>query len=287
MKSLLKTALLMLAICAVMGAVAPAHATHIEDFTGTADCDGWQVGGVVRFRSSPVNVTLADLHYTVVLSQGGNPVETHQATVTITRTSLYTPFALALPWTVDLCGDYTVHGELNLTTDQYPADNSDPRNFVEFHAEFACECPPPPPGACHYTPGFWKNHAHLWPVESLTLGAITYTKAQLLAIMGTPVRGDATIILAYHLIAAKLNVANGADGSIQSTIDSADAFLTAHPVGSNPRNPARAQGLALKDVLADFNEMGCPDGASNALKSFDEGDEGPALNWGDIKSLFR
>src|SRR5262249_46034847 len=65
--------------------------------------------------------------------------------------------------------------------------------------------------ACPLGQGFWKNHSDTWPVTSLTLGSQTYTQAELLALYDTPPRGDASVILAHQLIAAKLNIANGSN----------------------------------------------------------------------------
>lgn len=59
------------------------------------------------------------------------------------------------------------------------------------------------------------------------LGSQTYTKAELLTILGTGHKADASLILADQLIAAKLNIANGADGTpVTSTITDADAVLS-------------------------------------------------------------
>jgi hypothetical protein len=81
---------------------------------------------------------------------------------------------------------------------------------------------------CTYTIGYWKNHQAAWPVASLTIGGITYTQAQLLNILNTPPGGDATYILAHQLIAAKLNVAQGANGSaVASTIATSDTCARA------------------------------------------------------------
>jgi hypothetical protein len=67
-------------------------------------------------------------------------------------------------------------------------------------------------------------------VNSLTLGSQTYTKAQLLTILATPVKSDASLILADQLITAKLNIANGADGTpVTITIPDADAVLSLYP----------------------------------------------------------
>lgn len=35
--------------------------------------------------------------------------------------------------------------------------------------------------------GYWKNHPEAWPVSSLKLGTVSYTKTQLLQILNTDV----------------------------------------------------------------------------------------------------
>jgi hypothetical protein len=107
---------------------------------------------------------------------------------------------------------------------------------------------------CTLTQGFWKNHEEAWPVEELLLGATTYTKLELLEILSTPPRGDATYILVHQLIAAKLNIAEGADPTeVETTIAEADAWLVAHPLGSKPRREAREAGVELASTLDDYN----------------------------------
>ncbi len=64
----------------------------------------------------------------------------------------------------------------------------------------------------------------------LTLGSQVYTKAELLAILNNPGGGDASMILAVQLIAAKLNIAAGSDPTpIASTIIDADSLLSMFP----------------------------------------------------------
>ena len=107
---------------------------------------------------------------------------------------------------------------------------------------------------CTLTQGFWKNHEEVWPVEELILGGVTYTKAELLVILRTSPKGDATYILIHQLIAAKLNVAAGADpAAIETTLVEADAWLVANPLGSDPGNPERGEGIALAALLDDYN----------------------------------
>ena len=107
---------------------------------------------------------------------------------------------------------------------------------------------------CTYTLGYWKNHPDAWPVQEITIGNETYTKEEAIAILETPTDGDATYILAHQLIPAKLNVLNGADPSaVETTIADADEWLIEHPLGGDPADPDRAQGIALAETLDAYN----------------------------------
>jgi hypothetical protein len=109
---------------------------------------------------------------------------------------------------------------------------------------------------CTFTQGYWKNHLSDWPVDSLTLGSVSYSSAQLLSIFGEPVAGNGLISLAHQLIAAKLNVANGAsDAAIASTIAAADALidsLQVPPVGAGYLEPSTTSGLTT--TLDNYNK---------------------------------
>jgi hypothetical protein len=124
---------------------------------------------------------------------------------------------------------------------------------------------------CTFTQGYWKTHNPLsaqcaddppgplcvsWPVSSLTLGTVDYDVAQLLSIFNTPAAGNGLIALAHQLIAAKLNIANGSDGSaIAATIASADALiggLVVPPVGAG--SLPNAATSALIATLTSYNE---------------------------------
>jgi hypothetical protein len=113
---------------------------------------------------------------------------------------------------------------------------------------------PRPSLNCTLTQGYWKTHPEAWPVLSLTIGGVTYNQAQLLAILNMSTNGDATYILAQQLIAAKLNLAGGADGSVVAqTIASADAFLSAHPLGSTLSKSDRRTVTSLATTLDRYN----------------------------------
>ena len=72
--------------------------------------------------------------------------------------------------------------------------------------------------------------------------------------LSTPPRGDATYILAHQLIAAMLNMLNGADSSsVADQITEADLWLVAHPLDSRPTGADREAGLLLASRLDDFN----------------------------------
>jgi hypothetical protein len=115
--------------------------------------------------------------------------------------------------------------------------------------------------SCTFTQGYWKTHdgspnADVWPVSSLTLGSVAYDQAELSAILDTAVKGNGLTALTHQLIAAKLNIASGADPSaISSSVDAADALiggLVAPPVGSDYLSTASTS--ALVGELASYNE---------------------------------
>ena len=134
------------------------------------------------------------------------------ATPTTTPTATFTPTATSTP-TATATATSTPTATATATATATPTVTPTPT--------------PTPAGVCPLTIGYWKNHPNVWPVNTLMLGSQTYTKAELLDILGTPTRGDASLILAKQLIAAKLNIAAGSDPTpISSTITHADSLLS-------------------------------------------------------------
>jgi hypothetical protein len=125
---------------------------------------------------------------------------------------------------------------------------------------------------CPLTQGYWKNHPDVWPVNSLMLGSQIYTQTELLEILGTPSGGDASLILAKQLIAAKLNIANGSDPTpISSTIADADSLLSMFG-GKLPYNvkPSSAIGQMMindANTLDRYNNGLLTPGCSGAARS--------------------
>jgi hypothetical protein len=135
---------------------------------------------------------------------------------------------------------------------------------------------------CTYTQGYWKNHPGAWPVNSLTLGTVVYTKAQLLDILDESVNGNGLVSLAHQLIAAKLNIAQGADPSAASAcISAADLLiggLVCPPVGAGYLDPADTD--ALTQCLDDYNNGVTGPGHCGTVPT-------QSSTWGQVKSLYR
>ncbi|HXV14603.1 MAG TPA: hypothetical protein VEC56_10415 [Candidatus Krumholzibacteria bacterium] len=135
---------------------------------------------------------------------------------------------------------------------------------------------------CTYTQGYWKNHEALWPVTNLTLGSVNYTAAQLDAILEEPVAGNGLVSLAHQLIAAKLNVANGADPTAASAaIAAADALiggLVVPPIGAGYLHPSVTSSLT--QTLDDYNNGLIGPGHCGNVPAEE-------TTWGGVKALYR
>jgi hypothetical protein len=118
---------------------------------------------------------------------------------------------------------------------------------VPMHAQ---TCPP-------LTQGYWKNHLSAWQDGSgMTLGTNFYTNQQLLTILQTPIRGDASVALAHQLIAATLNIDNGTDSTpIQAVLSDANSLIGSGmiPEGIAPSSPVGQQMENDASTLDDFN----------------------------------
>lgn len=280
-----RLSLMIVSLLAVVILAGPASATHLEDLVAAADCEGWSAEFDVTFVN--VDVTALIEYYVVLADADGNEVVRfeHSEVLYPQNDTNYGHYAYGEMWGAELCGDYTVAFDFDLTP-----INHGPLARTSGTAAFTCECDEPG-GDCFLTPGYWKNHKKNWPESTLMLGGVEMPQSELLAILKSSVRGgDMTVALAHHLIAAKLNVLNGADDSIESVIDDADAYLAMHPVFSNPGpEDDRDYAESLKDMLADYNEQGCDEEEDDGD---DEADEKSATtventSWDGLKALYR
>ena len=135
---------------------------------------------------------------------------------------------------------------------------------------------------CTYTLGFWKTHPGAWPVMSLTLGSVNYTQAQLLSILNQAVQGNGLLSLAHQVIAAKLNIASGADPTdAAAAIASADALiggLVVPPVGGGSLAPSTTSSLT--QTLDDYNNGVTGPGHCGVVST-------QQTTWGNLKSMYR
>jgi hypothetical protein len=93
-------------------------------------------------------------------------------------------------------------------------------------------------------------------VNQLQLGNRTYNRKELQSILEDAVRTNGLVSLAHQEIAAKLNIANGADGScIEQTLAEVDASigdLVIPPVGDGYLRPRDVSGYV--SILTQYNE---------------------------------
>ncbi len=132
----------------------------------------------------------------------------------------------------------------------------------------------PPTEGCTRTIGYWKNHSGMrrWQADEISpllpvwLGtaggdkslevttAIMAVRVLKMKTFGRPANGITKLYA--QLLAAKLNIAAGADGTvIAETIADADAFLAEHNWQEwwRLRKPARCRILSWKDKLDAYN----------------------------------
>jgi hypothetical protein len=151
-------------------------------------------------------------------------------------------------------------------------------------------------GGCTYTQGFWKNHPSAWPVTLLTIGNVSYSEQQLLDLFNTAPMGDASLVLGHQLIAALLNMANGAvpTASVQQGIDDAQTWMVANqgssaglPYGVSAGSAAGQQATTLTQILDNFNSglSGTPHcGTGSGSSSASSGGSGSSGNPGNASS---
>jgi hypothetical protein len=145
---------------------------------------------------------------------------------------------------------------------------------------------PPQAGGCVFTQGYWKNHPATWPVFSLSLGnpGHAYTKQELLDIFQTPAAGNGLISMAHQLIAAKLNIANGADPSpIGPTVLATDNLIGTKivpPTSGSSDYIAPSQTSGYTDTLDNYN---------NGKTAVPHCDSTPAKTptFGGLKAIYR
>lgn len=222
-----------------------AEACHFENVAAfEANCNGFSISGdvVADWRYIPyVNVT-----YSFVIINGTQSIPVSGTIQVSSTANAYTgqTFQISDIWTNQFCGDvYIEEVKLDLINPWDPSVIlSD--TILLYSVSFDCPCI----SWCPRTPGYWKNHPESWPVSTLEVGGVLYTKEQLIAMLETPLKSNKNLILIKHLIASKLNILSGSILTNDVT-DEADTYLASGMYDEEYKN-------YLKDVLDAFNNSG-------------------------------
>ncbi len=106
------------------------------------------------------------------------------------------------------------------------------------------------------TPGYWKNHPEAWPVTTLEIGGVTYTRDQAIARMEAATSSKNRVETMFtHLVAGLLNAYSGNDASaVWSTLLAADAWMAEYGA-TNVKGSSSAwkEGEPLASKLDDYN----------------------------------
>ncbi len=134
---------------------------------------------------------------------------------------------------------------------------------------------------CLFSQGYWKNHPENWLTSFVTLGNVTYTASEALAILHEPARGNGLVFLAHQLIATKLNLGAGADPTaIRTTVDAADALigdLVVPPIGNGHVEPRDASNITEELDAYNNGQLGIE---CNGVAA-------ESATWGQIKKRYR
>jgi hypothetical protein len=219
------------------------------DLNGNADCEGWNAQAQLTF---PAGVFSAGLDYTVILtSRAGEEVARSEWTGQVNRYEepvMMTMYGDA--WGLALDSSYAVSFVFHFLSEEAVL------NLELVCGEIGGE-PEPVEEACRLSPGFWKNHPEDWPVDTLYIGGTEMDQDQLVQQLRSFARRNPFRLMIRELVAAKLNVANGCDSSINQVIEDADRFLIQHPTTHNFRRTRVPQLRELRHALSVYNKSGC------------------------------
>ena len=196
----------------------------------------------------PVTVQSGHVVTATATDPNNNTSEFSACRVVVQATPTPTPTATASPTATP-----TATATATVTATQTPTPT--PIRPTPTPTPTATATPSTTPFNCVLGQGYWKNHAE-WPVTELQLGNNTYNRQELQMILETDVRTNGLVSVAHQEIAAKLNIASGADGScIQQTLANLDALigdLVIPPVGTGFLLPR--QTASYVSILTQYNE---------------------------------
>lgn len=237
----------------------PMLLVEVADITGTPALPIDEAGGCVVVVPSTATPTPTQTP-TPTPTNTHTPTRTQTATATVTRT----PSAVATGSVTAVASQTaapSVTAAPSPKSSPSPSVSSSPRATTTASGQPTGAAPSATADACPALPQ-WSEEPGAWPADSLTLGTRRYSKLELLALLRLPDGGDASVILARELIAAKLAIEAGAnDRTVEASVEQADLLLAAFP-GSLPYavEPGGYQATGLAWVTADlrsFNGAAC------------------------------
>ena len=110
-----------------------------------------------------------------------------------------------------------------------------------------------PAGPGTGTIGYWKTHPEAWPVSSIVIGGVTYSKTAAINLMLLSPKGDMTLQMFSQLVGAKLNLLMGTTAScISSAIAASDTWMASHAPGTGvAASSATWQSISSQYILLD------------------------------------
>jgi hypothetical protein len=163
----------------------------------------------------------------------------------------------------DECGEHFVDNTASFVTNDTRTEGSD---------DWSVKVTVPCAQGCTLTIGYWKTHGDrssprndagqtldvLAEAQPLTLGNLAVTNENVVSLLSFSGDPSKPINKLYaQLLAAKLNIANGADGSaVATTIANADTFLTGKQPNQNLTNTQKQTSVSLAATLENFNSGG-------------------------------
>lgn len=107
---------------------------------------------------------------------------------------------------------------------------------------------------CTYPVMYWHDHPESWPVNLVSLGGVVYSQEQALPFLG--ITGDSPLLymLRAQMLAARLNVSQGADPSIANPlIEEADLVLELSATAEAQQSLEMQHIALLAEALAYYN----------------------------------
>ncbi len=267
-----KRMLILLSAVLLMFLTGSAMANRFDSFEATADCDGWLVNGAAKIGQA--DRPGVDISYTVSLTQNGSVLDEQTGTIFVRALMNADPFSVSGSFDNLPAGTFEISGVFTLPF--YDTGEVE----ETFTIEMTC-------GNAVTTerPAFWRHHPELWPVDTVEVGGVTYSKNEARDMMRGCFRHRVVKRLFRHTLAAKLNAANGVAGLDMQLLADCDAYLASHNFHSRLPRSERREARRLKNEIRQFNRDDSRKSFESEDKDFNDYDDEATLD--QMKAMFR